>query len=255
MNTIVLAQGQGMRWDYSRIPAAGEALGVIEGKTLYWMGPRPEYKQLIPIGSETLIGRTMRMLGEAGLMNLPNRTILVAWPDFHGRIPDGLFSKIVLSDNGTTIFEGTLAARGLWGDDATAILCGDVIFSRKCIDHIAEWQIRESPLEFITRTSGPSPVTGKQALEILGLLFRPSALPMMESHIKGVVDWAKATDQPGRMWHFYNGLGGNPYSYNYARAHYPAITWEPGDYTDDVDSPQEWALHGELLLKAVEADK
>jgi len=256
MNTIVLAQGQGMRWDYSRIPQdPGEALGVIEGKTLYWIGPRPEYKQLLPIGPETLLTRTLRMLAESGLASPPHRIILAAWPELHGSVPDAGISKVILTNNGTTVLEGMMAARGLWGYDATAVLCGDVLFSRKAIDHIAAWVNRSAPFEFITRSSGPSPVTGKVALEIFGFLFRPIATPTMERHIQAITESMRAIDQPARMWHLYNGLGGNPYAYSYARVHYPAITWEPGDYTDDIDSPQEWMLHGEILVAAVEADK
>lgn len=220
---IIFSQGSGSRW--------GETT-VIKLPCIY--------KQLIPLGKETITSRVIRQLKEAGIDDV----WLISTPDlFQG---DGVKSYALRDHDVGSIIQGFIKVRHLWKDfDDVLFILGDVIFSNQDFNKLL------STVEtHLFGRFGGNPITGKAAKEIFA--FRLVGSPEHRSWIYGnLVLLVNQTTFPGKLklWDWYNtlkGFGNFPEKINFMAV--------GESYTDDIDSLQEFKQFYPTLLKEVLKD-
>jgi len=214
---FIMAQGAGSRWEID--------------KHNNWYPPA-DYKQLVPIGDETIITRTIRQF-------TPNEMAVIA----HGDV----FYPVILNKAYIMTFQGDVGTiiRGLWmtnefwrEDQQIVFLLGDVVFSNDLVEQIL------SKEHYTTATifgrTGSNPVTRKRAKEIFALVIPSGA----ESHNFWRQEfrsfWVNHFGE--KLWDFYS-------------INYPELDFvEINDYSDDVDSPQEYQQFYPRLQEATVND-
>jgi CTP:molybdopterin cytidylyltransferase MocA len=122
-------------------------------------------KQLLPIGSETIIGRTVRLLRSLGVADI----VVVArhvptWTQFAAMHKVELQT---LPETGTGAAAGIWRSRHLWTDPDLAVLLGDVVFSRAVLSSV----VAGEGLDFHIWSRGrdQNPVTLRSAPEVFAL--------------------------------------------------------------------------------------
>ena len=223
-HVFILAQGKGTRW--SR-----------EDKLRVNHAELPDFKQLIMVGSETLLRRTIRLLREEGFSG---DLTLVCIPELAGEAK-GYGEALTLPEPGNDIL--TAIEQLLPMHQRGVMLLGDVLFSRLALRRLAKGMWHTS--SGVLARCSPSLISPKRADEVFGFWydedFQAEALKrttMMLEH-----------GRPGKPWAI-------PYLAmpDFARtavAHNnqpPALRDLIGlrgmahvcDYTDDIDSLQEY---------------
>lgn len=225
MRAILLANGAGDRWD-----AQGEAF----------------LKQQIPIDGVTVIGRTIRMLIELGLVH---SEILVVGPEalWAGSGVVGWQPPKRTLDEPQPLLAGLLATKLLWDLHRTLILLGDVVFSYKALRLLIE---SKEPIQFLGREGG-NPVIDKAANELFGFVMAVDYRDCVASHCWDMSKRGAHINYPPKLWALYRlicGFEHDEYKYE------DELLLDPEDYTDDVDSPQEYAHYWEYLKRAALED-
>lgn len=210
----ILAQGVGSRWiTDSRRPI-----------------PLPsEYKQQIPINGESNLFRTIRMLDERGQSDYK---VIARGEMFSPSQLDKLINKVVTLQYAGTILEGIhqLLYRKHGNGDLKPVifLLGDVIFSHACLDTILD----DKHFYTLFGRNKSNKVTGKQASEIFALKAGEMFWPLLLDQLHIQKNMAGST----KLWNLLNGY----FSGNFV---------EIDDYTDDIDSLEEY----EQFFKKLEA--
>jgi len=224
MKIYILAQGQGSRWRY-------------DSHRVREIDLPSEYKQLLPIGNgEVLIQRTIRQISEAWNIRTPIDLTLIApgdfllypfpeWMKFHSfREPTGC------------ILEGICRTKKEWKDNRVLFLLGDVIYSNRMMKEIIS---NNDTVSFFGREYA-NPFTDKRAGEIFS--FGCSNDLMIQNHqwrMMREIWFHKKIN--AKLWHFY---------------HPDELRILDNDYTDDVDSPEEYEQFYEKLKElALEDDE
>ncbi len=145
MKIYILAQGQGSRWM------------VDDGRNMSIELPS-EYKQLTPLGNETIITRTIRQVFEYD-------PIVIASGDFVPYIKHLDVKFRSFREPTGCILEGICKTKNEWRGHDVIFLLGDVIYSNKAIETIFG---SANYTGFFGRKS-PNKVTGKKASEIFAL--------------------------------------------------------------------------------------
>jgi len=207
---FIMAQGRGRRWK----PHDGRLKDL------------PSIKHLIAIGKygAPIISRT-QILITLHSQHLPMKIeyTVVATPWDSGQSPPTHF--FTLAEPTGPLIDGIYQTRPMWGERVIFLL-GDVVFSHALIDVIL---LDTGELTFFGRL-GPNPVTGKAASELFGVAIA-------EERYEDVLAWmAKATARGSeftypcpRLWDLY---------YNFEDQ--GRLVSLKGDYTDDIDSIQEY---------------
>jgi len=189
-----MAQGEGSRWrehTYVDLPS--------------------KFKQLTPLGDETIITRTLRQI-----KSCPDVTV----------IADGYFAAYMPQDVKLVYFRtpGSLLF-GIWQTtkwmdfhSRNIILLGDVVYSNSLIEDILA---DKKEYRIYGRDTG-NPVTGKKAKELFALEIAPyNYLSLLDRDIEICLK----RNKNARLWDLQNEVKSPLYV---------------DDYTDDLDSPEEY---------------
>lgn len=195
-----MAQGEGSRWDKKDSPA--------------------RYKQLLPIYTKTtLITRTLHQLdGE--------NVIVVANSEF-GQYLQPNTNRIEFKEPGSIL-------RGIWltqyktnawdGTQRVIFLLGDVVFSNAYIDVILK---DENPFSFYGRL-GQNKFIGKRTGELFGINVHVSMMDETRNGLLFLWKSGQMHNVPVKLWDFYHAMNN------------PNLLVQLDDYTDDIDSMEEY---------------
>jgi hypothetical protein len=211
MKIFIMAQGEGSRWDWTRPPAE--------------LKPS-EYKQLIPIGDEVLIQRTVRQLEG-------NKIVLVANQDFFK------YCNVIFTLNSPvgTLIEGIAKTKPLWDKDRNIFILGDVVFSNAAIKTILNDQ---NPFTIFARFAG-NIYTKKAAKEIFAVSVRGERLDWFKQLLNSL---SRINAQ--KLWDMYF----------YLKNRDERIATQINDYTDDCDSPEAYVEFFDIMREcALEDDR
>jgi hypothetical protein len=202
---------------------------MAQGKGSRWDHNIPNvanYKQLLQINDkETIIQRTIRQFARY------NPTV-VANEDFAPFVP--ILQS--LHEPTGTINEGILSLNKHWNNVGyTTILLGDVVFSNDAVNTIINCNYDFT----IFCRLGANTLTGKSAREIFGLKFNHLKISWMIRLLMTLKD-----EQAPKLWNMYEKLVGL----------LPSPIEIIDDYTDDVDSIEEYNARFSKLKKLVKED-
>lgn len=193
-------------------------------------------KQLIPIGREKypVVGRTMRQFP------LEPLTHLVAPPEVYAYVSNYIYKPLTFREPGSLV-------RGIWlcGRDCNfalqnvLFLLGDVIFSNKMVHTILT---AEMDVPRLFGRIGANQVTGKEASELFALSVPQQFVKDFFWEIMRLWEDCAFKKQTCRLWDLH-------YEFHLD------LTTLKGDYTDDIDSPQEYEQFYKKLNQAVIGDK
>lgn len=189
-------------------------------------------KQLVEIqGSETIFERTVRLVRSTG----PGvRIVAVTHGTHHWAAPIARAGceMFVQRDPGSSVVGAIRNVEPMWGSD-TFVLLGDVIFSKASIQNF----MKADTSAFIGRRGG-NPVTKKRFPEIFGLTFHNDEA--RRQILEATADFGWRSHQDTKLWDL---LG--------------KLCWplhETGDYTDDLDTHDDYVKHLPVLRGAVTTD-
>lgn len=174
-----------------------------------------EYKQLILVNEEVLIKRTIRQLIERGLSDIT----VIANGDFAEHTSGILRS---LHEPTGSINQGLLALYKDWEQDGyTLFILGDVIFSEEAMNIIKD---NREDFRLFARP-WRNAVTGKEAREIFAVKIYRTQLARFQRLLQTLVN----EDAP-KLWNMYDKVKYmSPFPVEFI-----------DDWTDDIDSPQEY---------------
>jgi len=186
-----------------------------------------DYKQLVPVNGVPLICRTLEQVrGVSNVVIIGHGNI---YRDYHNQVH-------TLRDPSGDLIEGILRTTNHWENETDVLyLLGDVLYSNYAILTILSLLYITSPLTLYGRLSG-NYYTGKTAKEIFALHVNPS-----DSAYDLLRSVSKDKDGKAKLWDVYSRTG---------------RIVPIADYTDDIDSPQEYKLFfKELERRAYLDDK
>ena len=238
MKIYLLAQGQGSRCsvDPIRHPNSPELPS--------------KYKQLIPMGyveqpdgscdTEYLITRTIRQVG--------GELSVVADGDFFPYMPEGIDFRTFREPTGC-ILEGISRTKDEWYEHSVIFLLGDVIYSNRAMRRILR---STDEIAFFGRF-GSNKKTGKLAPEIFALSICSDEL-VQHSVWKWMRRiWFHDANVNAKLWTLYDFIADpEEILQTGATVKFHVID----DYTDDIDSPEEYQRFFDILKEsAIEDDK
>ena len=209
---------------------------MCQGQSSRWTGSEP--KHLAMIAGEPVIARTMRQLTVTGREN-----IIIVGDKLHFE----QFGKVhEQTDPQPEICNGIKDTYPLWeGHDRTVILCGDVVYSDACIRAIYE---DKTQLRIFGRI-GENPVTGKVYDERFAVAFDENyGLPVLWA-IDAVLLRPECIASLKALYYTMLGVPCTPQG--------DKVFFESkllhviDDYTDDLDSLEEWERSKEKLEAAI----
>lgn len=258
VRVILLAQGEGSRWESN--PAFGHP-------------PKPTlYKQLLAVGDETILSRSVRMYRERGLDDI----LVIAQQellDLAGLADIGFDmdsdpvmrairqDPMQLGDRPKDVLRSVLMLRTRWGEAGTVIALGDALLSRKAMD--ALW------VEVVSRRPGvlarvrPNPVSGKDADEVFCMWFFPDAYDETARRLREMVNSRGSLLRPSKPWGFpfaaLPDLDAVMTAYDRRNKERLAgirqMLTVTDDYSDDVDCLTEYRTFWPSLMMAAVEDK
>jgi choline kinase len=202
---FILAAGDGKRWH------RGEE----------W--PQHKPKQLLNIGGETIIGRTVRMVHKRGydpIVVTHNKDII-----------DTLAGIEILQPSRRRWLIETLQSTQSRWQDINVALWSDVVYSNAVMDAML---VDNSPIKFY----------GKWG-DGCGLVWRGNNQHMIDG-MKAVIEHAQRSDNNkysvGRSWELYRWFQGWDLNIHIgpteSNEYYELVPYE--DYTRDIDTPEDW---------------
>jgi len=212
MRAIILAQGEGSRWDDQTSMYTELVRSVL-------------YKQWLPVGDRTMIGRTVDLLREAGMENIT----VVAGQSFAAKCPG---AEIFTQETVGSLVDAIWQTHPLWHDRGTVYLHGDVLFSRRAIDLLAH----PDGTKVLLARIEPNIITGKQADEIFGFYIGPQVYA--EARKRVLRYHRQAPPKPWRFPHLLWDLENIDPRGGLKQIEH--LITAINDYTDDIDSPQGW---------------
>jgi len=219
---IIMAQGKGSRWTTSH---------------RHHMDILATHKQLLPVGDETVISRTIRQLKELGISDV----WVIAGSDIFDQIGDvGCYS---LREPTGSIIQGIIGIRHLWMNEPDVLfVLGDVLFSNAMMKTIAT----HKKSAFFGREGG-NVVTGKESKEIFALRLVGNADHSNKFYGKLIV-LNTETSMPIKLklWDLYH--------YLFSQGFMGLISLIANDYTDDTDTPEEYLRFFHLLQASAISD-
>jgi len=240
VKVFLMAQGEAKRW--------GARRHIIDR----FMSEAPPYKQLLEINGEKSIIRSVRLFLEAGA-----DPTVIAGQDL--LFLSGLQSYgYTMHDPGSDIMRGVSDLINLYQPRTRVIIAlGDVIFSRKAITDLVH-SCKTKEMGCMARVE-PSRVCSKVADEVFAIWFTPN-LWYSEVHVRMETMLKRGGFRPHKPWAFpfsvTPSLERIIHAYNLGDG-LKTIKDEllvTEDYTDDVDSPEEWVEFWDDIRAAAEAD-
>lgn len=215
MNAIIMAQGDQHRIQHLLVPP-----GLPSFKQLLWIS-----------GTQTIFSRTCRQLLNAGVDQV---SAVAHWhSEWIRACVDGRIPFLSQDDPGGSVVGAIRHYQNLWGSSILIIL-GDVVFSNQAVAMMVGWNPSQSM--FFGRSAFPNPVTGKSHSEIYALRI------VKDDHIlflNAMADsnWCRHQDT---KLHDLRGA-----------FQFVEIT----DYTDDIDTEEDYVKRLPLLVRAVSEDR
>lgn len=198
---IILCAGEATRWNnYLGIP-----------------------KQLITIGGEPLLERTIRLLHSKGLYDIN----IVSLNEQLKIDTCSIFKPLKYQ----WIVETLLSTQSLWNEN-TIILLGDVFFTQKAINTIVS---SRSNIHIYGRYEA-NRYTSANWGEIFALSFKRSDWHQLIKNTKNIIYQAKLGGN-GKLWTLYRSLAGFPLEKHQVEN---KIFISIDDFTDDFDFPSEY---------------
>lgn len=233
IRVFIMANGDGDRW------IQGLAKYDPEGKL-------PKWKQAVTVGDEMIFHRTIRMLTEVGI---DPEEIMVVGPRPMWKQPkaERQFKAVEPPGESGPLLEGVKTIFPLWESDRTVVLLGDVVFSYRAINGILKTL---NPIMFLGRP-GPNPVTGKQAPELFGFSVAEEWYGPVLKHCERMTARGAPIRYPPKLWALYRlvcGFEHDEYKYD------DDFLVDPLDYTDDLDSVEEYRDYWPALSQTALAD-
>jgi len=231
---FIMAQGAGSRW-YAQHERKKTGLAL------------PIYKQCLPIGGETLIARTIRLLAKH--VGERDHVYLVSTNDLRDEAGVGVW---LTSGKAKVLKQWTLRGGGPlltgiadcmdqspWSSEIVFLL-GDVLFSRRALEvAIGAYGGSIRRMRFTARLE-PSSVSGKAAPELFSLAVQGDGIDEVRKMI-GILT-KRGNQMPGKLWNLWDMAMTPP-------------TWPINDYTDDVDSPEEYLAFWPAMRDAALAEE
>jgi len=206
---------------------------MAQGKGSRWGNPELP-KQCIPIGGRPLIDRTLEMI--------PSNfdvTLIAPGDTLPYIATDRKFNYRYFLDPGSLLKGIWLCREGLnFQLDNVLILLGDVIFSRRMANYIFSKNWEEITL--FGRIGG-NKTTGKDASELFALWLPAHETENFFKELKLVWISLHESGKEGKLWNLSREFGYKIRTLN-------------DDYTDDIDSPQEYEQFYEILNEAAIKD-
>jgi len=218
MRAIILAQGLSSRWD--------DPIGIHHD-----LIKQVPFKQWLPVGNRTMIGRTVELLREEFI----EKIVVVAEPIFSTKCPGAdIYTQQEVGDLVDAIYQ----TRHLWHDRGTIYLHGDVLFSRRAIDLL----VNPHSTKVLLARIEPNELTGKEADEIFAFHIGPKSYDevwdrVLRYHPKGY----KTDVVPPKPWVFPHLLWDiDGFWVDEGLKQIENLITTINDYTDDIDSPQAY---------------
>lgn len=238
----MLAQGEGSRW-------------ANNPRHQRFNEEAPIYKQLLAVRGEPILARSAKLFRSRGF-----DVTVVASPEL--LMLSGT-EGITLEDPGTDILECVLKLMELYpATQITVMALGDVIFSRDAVEKLAE-AVESQPMGCMARVF-PSKVCDKVADEVFAIWYWAEQWPIVEGRARVMVmPGGKPGSRPLRPrkpWAFPFAVAPDlnrvrrGYKSDHGLKSIEGDLLTILDYTDDVDSPEEWLKFWYDLLAAAEAD-
>jgi choline kinase len=173
---------------------------LAAGKAERWNGA---VKQLAPIGNETVIDRTIRMLKDNDVSVLTRNEHMLNWEMQH---------MILRPENNDTILNTVLSSRDEWDDDETIFLMGDVVWTQDALDKVLE------PIDKSCQFYGSWD-------EHFAFRFK------REFYEHGQIE------ELGTTWQLYRSICGIPLHRHWTETWFRTLI---DDKTDDIDYPEDY---------------
>lgn len=217
-NAFIYAQGKGSRW------GEGSCLSVPSVK-----------KQLIPIGNELLIQRTVRQFSSCN-----NITLFGCYDVYCGLLPEHV-NVYELKEPTGSIIDGLCSTWKYWNDDETSlILLGDVFFSSDLVRDLLSFS--GSRPTFFGRMS-ENMFTGKLAKEIFAIAIPSNIKEQFHGVLIRFVNKFNTDRNVKKLWDLVRFIRSDDTMIQHSFRDYSAIS-----YADDCDSPDEWREFGKKLV-------
>lgn len=216
MTILIMAQGVQARWR--------KVNGGVE---------LPAHKQMIPMGKygAPIIARTQIMITTHGHVG----NAVVVGPN---EVAAGGISAEIPEPVGP-LLQGIQATKGFW-NGRVIILLGDVVYSHSLIEFIL---LDTADIRFYGRP-GVNHFTGKAAPELFACAFNENKYEEILDHCNWMLDRNQQIKYPPKLWALYRLCAGfEHYNYMYEKE----ILHNNMDYTDDIDSPEEFTLFWNIL--------
>lgn len=203
------------------------------GNYYRWSTPR----HLIEVNGETIVGRTIRLLREAGIEDIAISSNI---PSFGGLGVPVLWHENSYRANGSDDISGRWTDAFYPTDEPVCYIFGDVLFSPEAIRTIVETET--DSIEFFASAPPFAPEYRKPYAE-------PFALKVQDQkRLTDAIEKTNAYEAEGRfdrkpiMWELWNVITGSDLN---------SIDYESyvviNDYTCDIDSPEEIELVKSVL--------
>ena len=201
---------------------------LAQGHGSRWNHETIPYKQLIPIGNTTVIERTMSMLKTNLFLPVYSRDFSLHIKNSHSYISlreptQGILSGIV----------ETLAVSYQY-EDATFLL-GDVVYSHGMMDLILKTPVGNVAM---FGRMGSNFYSGKEAGEIFAIKIDKDFIPQFRRNCRQI-KWT------GKLWN---------YKAVYDTAMFSSKLNGFEDWTEDIDSQDEYELYGKKIIKLAEEE-
>jgi len=238
VRVYLMAQGKGLRWKDS------------SARYTRFLEQAPDYKQLLKINEEPAIHRSARLFNEKGFeVNVVADAELL-------RLAGLVDVGITLAAPGDDLIVGlqNLLFEYFPPEERIIVALGDVIFSRAAVSLLATATNFED-WGCMARIN-PNIASAKKADEVFAIWFHRDRWPTVLNRI----DQMRHGFRPSKPWAFpflvSDALEVTNHAYNQHQG-LKAIADDLlriDDYTDDVDSPEEWMQFWDAIKAEAEVD-
>ena len=221
MNALLMAHGTGSRY----IPGL--------------------YKHMINVGGRPIIRRTFDMLESRGIDDI----VIVAPDDFKPTFPESVVHSFG-EQYDEPLLHGVHQTSSFWHPKGTFIILGDVLFSHMAID----WLVAGQGTKFLGRFT-PSVVSGKEAPELFALRLYPEDYETVIRYCEWMTTKGREIRSTPRFWALLGMLSMKSVEGHDSIRYNKDLIMAINDYTDDVDSRQEYRrFFGPMLGAALRED-
>ena len=216
-SAIILNAGLGTKWgNYMNVP-----------------------KQLINIGGETILGRTVRMVRQMGINDISSVT--------HNERLVVRGCRFYKPKSYKWAVETLLSSSELW-TEWTLVLLGDVFFTPTAIQAIC---MSKKDIQFLGRCSG-NKYNARKFGEIFALKFHISKKKLIQEAAMKVIEQCDKIAL-GNMWDLYHTIAGLPIR-TFENVE-DRLFLEIHDLTDDFDRPEDYLMSIDVYKKHVQLEQ